>query len=99
VRREALKALNVQPVRYGDEAAFRALSEKEKHLFQLQREQGEAWSVEKEWRVLGDVNLGRIPADDLLVVVALVDEARVIHKDFGYPVTLSGITTEDAKRT
>lgn len=98
MRRKALEALNVRPAKYGDEASFRSLSEHDKHLFQLQKEQGEAWSLEREWRVLGDVDLDRIPANDLLVVVALLDEARVIHTDFGYPVTLSGITAAQAKR-
>jgi len=98
VRREALAGFDVRPVMYGDEAVYQQMSENEKFLFQLEREQGEAWSLEKEWRVLGDLNLDRIPADDLLVVVALLDEARIIHRDFGYRVTLSGITAETANR-
>ncbi|MEW6530307.1 MAG: hypothetical protein AB1473_05680 [Thermodesulfobacteriota bacterium] len=98
VRREALGSFNVRPVIYGDEAAFQSLPEDQRFLFQLQKEQGEVWSLEREWRVLGDVDLDRIPANDLLVVVALLDEARVIHTDFGFQVTLSGITAESAKR-
>jgi hypothetical protein len=98
VRREALASFNVRPAKYGDKAAFQSLPEDQRFLFQLQKEQGEAWSLEKEWRVLGDVDLDRIPANDLLVVVALLDEARVIYTDFGFQVTLSGITAESAKR-
>ena len=71
IRRKVLETLGARPVIYGDDALWEALPEPERPWFQ-KRFSGRGdrhidWSEEVEWRITGDVRLGRFNRDDLVV--------------------------------
>ncbi|MCA1961325.1 MAG: DNA-protecting protein DprA [Desulfomonile sp.] len=90
VDRQCLEQLGAQEVIYGDTDVYSGLPEEQRHLFQLNTASGPDWAAEKEWRLSGDLCLDSIPRNKLTVIVAELDEARVISERFRYRVTLAG---------
>jgi hypothetical protein len=88
IAKDCLVELGAKHVIYGDEKRYADLSEQEQFLFQLQMDSGTDWSVEKEWRISGNVRLDKIPPGDILVIVSSLQEARTVASRTGYNVTL-----------
>lgn len=83
IKRQALESMGARSVRYGSEAQFRQLSETDGAYFQLVSPEGKDWGVEKEWRVLGDIDLGVLDTKDVIVWVlkeAEIKETREISR-------------------
>lgn len=91
IRFRTLRALGVEKVIYGDEKVYRELVEEKKHLFQLCRPSGQDWSVEREWRLDGSLNLAGLGTEDLIVIVQTDTEAAVIRQEFGARVVRATI--------
>jgi hypothetical protein len=91
VLKKPLLDLGAKPVIYGDEKMFEDLSDDRKHLFQIRKRTGSDWSLEREWRLPGDFSLQRVPRDAITIIVASLTEAKVVHHQFGFEVTLAGI--------
>ena len=89
-RKEALIDLGAMKVIYGAEKTLPQLPEDRKYLFQINKADGKDWTVEKEWRLLGDLLLGRIRHEDLVVIVPGPHEAGIIAERFGYRIALTG---------
>lgn len=83
VPKEILGKLGARPVIYGDEGALGRLNKDERLFFQFRKTDGADWSGEKEWRLIGDLDLGLISPERLLVLVPSVHEAQVIEARFG----------------
>lgn len=89
-RKKALIELGAMKVIYGTEKTLQQLPEDRKYLFQIKKADGKDWTVEKEWRLLGDLLLGRIRHEDVVVIVPGPHEAEIIAERFGYRVALTG---------
>lgn len=89
VRREWLRKCGVQPVRYGDEMMWQSLSEADRPFFQLATgESGIDWTVEQEWRSVGDLDLSEISGEDVILFVPDFESAKSLAQVTDWPVTL-----------
>ncbi|HMP77855.1 MAG TPA: hypothetical protein PKD54_00245 [Pirellulaceae bacterium] len=90
IRREILKAMGGGPVMYGDDSLWRELSVDERPFFQIAQSQRSGkwvdWQVEKEWRVVGDVNLRWVRGDDAFVFVKMLSEVPLVQPYSRWPV-------------
>lgn len=92
VSRDWLQQRGTRPVLYGDEATWRSLEESDRMFFQPARSLGRKskscfdWTVEREWRHPGDVNLQQATADEVLVFVPTPDEAARLAPVSRWPV-------------
>ncbi len=91
IRREALDRRGVAPVVYGTEAWYESLPAKRRPFFQLSHSRGFEWTAEQEWRIVGDLPLGHLRPRDIVVITATVEEARLLAREFPYPITLAGV--------
>ncbi len=82
IRFEEAVKLGVRQVIYGDESAFKLLSDNEKPYFQPfgRRHQ---WPAEREYRHAGDFDLSKVPRDAILVLVRSEAEALEIQQNTG----------------
>jgi hypothetical protein len=91
IRTERLVQIGAKRVLYGDEDLFHRLPAPDKHLFQSIKPGGNDWSVEKEWRLLGDLDLVTVPREDVVAIVPDSGEAAMIRREFGLHVVLAAI--------
>ncbi len=85
IAREWLERQKARPVRYSDGSQWQQLTEGERPFFQLERSGTRTgnqidWTMEEEWRVVGDVDLAGIPADSIAVFVPTLDEGLFIRE-------------------
>ena len=91
VQKEWLVQRGADKVVYGDEATWEGLSQSQRPWFQFcDSEQGTDWSVEKEWRVVGDLDLRQVPSDQALVFVATVEDAMRVEEVSRWPIVVLG---------
>ena len=94
IRREWLESRDCLPVRYGDDSLWASLDLQDRPYFQVQtstcRQSGRTidWSVEREWRHVGDVELEELPANAGLVFVPTREEAEQLVTISRWPVTV-----------
>ncbi len=94
IHRDWLQQQGAQPVRYGDDQLWESLSPAARPFFQLRRTRRASqntttdWSVEDEWRVVGDVDLAQAPDDAALVFVPTQAEANQLAAISRWPVTV-----------
>ena len=89
LRREWLQSLGARPVSYGKEEEWNSLPEVDRPFFQLARgESGIDWTIEQEWRHLGDLDLSHATASDVLLFVPSFEAAKSLAKIVSWPVTL-----------
>ena len=75
VRRDILRSLGAKPAIYGSEPVYSRLAESERYRFQLScPPKSASWRHEREWRVLGDLALGKLKPDDGFVFVQTEEE-------------------------
>ncbi len=90
IRRERLIALGARPVIYGDDALWRELPEDDRPFFQMaQSRRGNRivdWSVEREWRIVEDLDLKQVSIDDAVVFVARSTQIPVVMPFSRWPV-------------
>lgn len=89
VTRAALQDLGAAPVVYGGDDIWKSLPDGRKFRFQLHRPPKTDWSGEKEWRLEGDVDLGKISKKDIKIIVPSREEARKIASEYGLRVVLA----------
>lgn len=87
--KDDLFKLGALPVIYAVEDAFQDLSADLQHLFQLQGKGSMDWSVEKEWRVRGDLILDEVLREKMVVIVPSEQEATLVAGEFGCRVALA----------
>ncbi len=104
IRREWLEHLGARPVVYGDGPLWERLPVTDRPFFQLLRRTPTVqpfnrstiqpspidWSREREWRVLGDVDLSRATAEQVIVFVPSETEAQRLAKLCPWPIKILG---------
>jgi hypothetical protein len=93
ILRDWLQQAGARPVQYGDEEDWLQLPENERPFFQKRLSHcpsGEVidWTIEREWRHPGDVDLSTLAADEALVFVPTMTEARQLAAISPWPVML-----------
>lgn len=89
IRSDWLESRGARKVVYGDEATWDQLDDSQRPWFQFcDAEEGTDWSVEKEWRVVGDVDLREVPADAALVFVPSVEDAVRVEEVSRWPIVV-----------
>jgi hypothetical protein len=93
IRRDWLQQRGARPVHYGDDALWASLPDDERPLFQKDRSvtsRGAVvdWTVEREWRVVGDLALDQVPAESAFVFVAARDEAHWLAPSSPWPIAV-----------
>ncbi len=94
VRRDVLQQFGARPVVYGDDAGYKLLAEDDKPYFQPlgkknsrnQHGNNQDWSVEREWRLFGDLDLTELLCDSIVVFVATKKEAQQVARRCQWPV-------------
>lgn len=90
IRREVLERLGARPVIYGEEADYKQLADHDKPYFQPRGKKStrnnQDWTIEREWRVLGDLVFAELPRDSILVFVATRAEAQQFARRFPWAV-------------
>jgi hypothetical protein len=83
-----LESLSAKRVVYGDEEAWETFRDDERPFFQKLGSQVSSidWSIEKEWRLLGDLDLTTIPPDKAIVFVPTLAEANHVARVSRWPV-------------
>jgi hypothetical protein len=72
--------MGIRPVIYGDESSFKSLPDQDKPYFQSLGGPDVDWSREREWRHMGDLNLGEIHGDKVIYLVWEDIEKMVLGK-------------------
>ncbi len=75
-RKMTLSSMGARPVTYGTENTFGQLPDDEKYLFQISRVGKYDWSVEKEWRMIGDLNIRELAICDWVAILPTECEAH-----------------------
>ncbi len=79
IDKKTAKALGIRPAIYGDQQKYETLADEDKPYFQFQGGVDVDWSLECEWRHLGDLNLGDIPEDKIRYLVWDLTEAAKLE--------------------
>ncbi len=93
IRREWLARRGTRPVRYGDAALWASLPPAERPFFQKHVSTTDSgrqidWTVEQEWRHVGDLRLEGISADDALLFVASEADAQRLAAASPWPIVV-----------
>lgn len=89
LRRSWLTSRNVRPVIYGDESTWQALADSDRPFFQIASGQsGVDWTVEREWRHPGDLDLSHASANDVLLFAPNYESAKSLAQITDWPITL-----------
>ncbi len=93
IRRDWLEAIHAGPVEYGDEERWDELPEERRPFFQLSSSTTRAgqtidWSAEREWRIVGDVDLSELPSDAAFVFVKSQEDADQVAARSPWPVAV-----------
>ncbi len=91
IRRASLMKLGALQVIYGKDEDYVKLSESVKHLFQVKMTSSNDWSLEKEWRIVGDITLNAVSCSDIVVIVATMEEEEFMGPQVSYRVESAGI--------
>jgi hypothetical protein len=100
IRRGWLEQHGCAPVRYGDDAFWESLAAEVRPFFQVRtstsRRSGRVtdWSIEREWRHVGNVDLSKLPTDAGLIFVPSREEAEQIATISRWPVTVLGSSNQ-----
>jgi hypothetical protein len=71
--------LGAVKVTYGGEEVYKSLPEDQKNFFQIEKTSDREWSSEREWRIPGDLDLGAISPQDIVIIVADEEEVAVMQ--------------------
>lgn len=93
IRRDWLQRRGTRPVQYGDDPLWDALPDADRPFFQKRTSHTAGdkridWTVEQEWRHLGDMELDQLPADAALLFVPSEAEARQLTASSPWPIVV-----------
>jgi len=95
IKKSWLKEIGCREVVYGDDSIWETLGKNDRPFFQLNHPDGKVdWSVEKEWRIIGDVDLRKVPVDAAVVFVNTQQDAKEVGGFSRWPI----VVLEDEKR-
>jgi hypothetical protein len=92
VKRRFLKDRGAKPVIYITEARYQKLSPLERFRFQLHEPTRCSWKDEREWRLLGDLNLQDITLEEVFVFIPSSADAQILAEHGGctFPIVVLG---------
>jgi hypothetical protein len=89
IDRDWLSEQGCRSVTYGDDQVWETTDESDRPFFQLNDPNGKIdWSVEKEWRVVGDVDLRKVPVDAAVVFVPTIEDAEEVGDLCRWPIVV-----------
>ncbi len=94
IRRDWLVERGARPVIYGDNDDWEELREMDRPFFQLHQSRSRRskqiidWTVEREWRHLGDLMLAQVPSDAAFVIVPTEADAQTIAALSRWPIAI-----------
>ncbi len=80
IRKKAASRIGIKPVIYGYPDDYELLPEPDKPYFQSRGQKDVDWSMEREWRHIGDLDLSKIPPEDLTFLIWRKREAGLLRK-------------------
>lgn len=90
IREKRLQQIGARPVIYGDDVTWSQLPEGERLWFQQRFSNSPAgtidWSIEREWRFPGDVDLAQFAPEDVFLFCPGNSEAAVLQKVTDWPI-------------
>lgn len=91
IRKSWLQEKGAAAVVYGDESTWESLPDEKRAFFQLNDPNGKIdWSAEREWRIVGDVDLRAVPMDAAVVFVRTVADAAEVNGFCRWPIVVLG---------
>jgi hypothetical protein len=90
LRKKSLEQLSVSAVRYCSEAELSSATPAESAYLQIANSGAYDWTLEKEWRSNGYLDLSRFRAEDLCVFTHTQSEADSVQKEFGVTAFATG---------
>ena len=91
IRKSWLAEQGAAAVEYGDDAMWESLSEAKRAFFQFNDPEGNVdWSVEREWRIVGAVDLRRVPVNAAVVFVRAAEDAKEVAAFCRWPIVVLG---------
>jgi hypothetical protein len=89
IRSDALSLFGARPVRYGSDEFWRELSENDRPFFQKATHDGITDTVEeREWRLIGDVDLSLLPRQSVCVFVESEADAQLLSSVCEWPICI-----------
>lgn len=90
IERETMEKLGAKPVIYGEDSHWEGLPESDRPFFQIEQSRdGQIdWREEREWRVVGDLDLTRLPVESVHVFVNSPEAAQQVSKLSRWPVVI-----------
>lgn len=80
IRKEAASRIGIRPVIYGYDDDYELLANPDRPYFQSRGRKDVDWSMEREWRHIGDLDLSKIPPEDLIFLIWRKGEADLLRK-------------------
>ncbi len=90
IRKSVLQSAGCKKVIYGDDSDWQTLSDDKRPWFQLEKSKNGKidWSTEQEWRLVGDLDLNRIKADDAFAFVKTQTDAERLSEICRWPIVV-----------
>ena len=93
IRQDWLRKRGTRPVRYGEQTLWEKLTEEERPFFQKNDSRSDKgavvdWTIEQEWRQIGDLALPEIPDDAAILFVPSQVEAEQLSAISRWPVAV-----------
>ena len=80
IRKRAASKIGIKPVIYGYPDDYELLPDPDKPYFQSRGQRDVDWSMEREWRNIGDLDLSKIPPEDLTYLTWRKGESGLLRK-------------------
>lgn len=80
IRKKAAEKIGIKPVIYGYPDDYELLPDPDKPYFQSRGQKDVDWSIEREWRHIGDLDLAKIHPEDLKFLIWRKREAGLLRK-------------------
>ena len=90
IRKSVLQSAGCKEVIYGDDSDWKTLSSDHRPWFQLQTSKNGKldWTQEREWRLLGDLDLSSIGSDDAFAFVKNEFDAKRLSEICRWPIVV-----------
>lgn len=90
IRKSVLQSAGCKEVIYGDDSDWKTLSGDNRPWFQLQTSKNGKidWTLEQEWRLVGDLDLKKIGADDAFAFVKTQTDAERLSEICRWPIVV-----------
>ncbi len=80
IRKKAASKIGIKPVIYGYPDDYERLPKSDKPYFQNRGQKDVDWSIEREWRHSGDLDLSKIPPEDLTFLIWRKEEIDLMRE-------------------